>query len=269
MAEFDRSSANHLYGDVSLSRILSRTGQVAGGNLAVMMVVAIVPVVLATFFTTYGIQMIGTALRGASFGGTNPYWFGGSALLLGFALSALAQGSLVRFGLDSLQGRRADPTEALLRTVLKLPQLFMLVMIMQVAIMAATILLIVPGVLLSIVWCVAVPALMVEERGVAAAFGRSQMLSSGARWKVLGLYALFWVAWLILNLVQGMISRSVYGVSTPSFLGITLPVTYIVASGLLYTAMGVFSAAMHAALYVELRDWKEGAPGAALTEIFA
>ncbi|MES2098043.1 MAG: hypothetical protein V4459_14930 [Pseudomonadota bacterium] len=259
-----------LYGEVSISRVLSRSGDMVGQNLAAIVAIAILPVLLSVSLRLYGFQVIVAAFKGTAFeGGTNPYWFGGSAVLVAIALSAFCQGSLVRIVLSSIDGRQADTTEAMLSALLTLPQLFLLTLTMEVAITAATLILIVPGILLSLVWCVALPVLMGEGRGVIGSLGRSYVLTSGARGKIFGVYALFWVALFVVTLIVGMITRSIYGVSTPSLVGHTLPVAYVVINGLSSLVVGIGAAAVCASLYVELRHWKDGASAGVLDQIFA
>ena len=66
------------------------------------------------------------------------------------------------------------------------------------AIIVGMIVLIVPGVILSIWWAVALPALMREDLGVSEAMERSKDLTEGNRWRVFGLILVLFMPFILL-----------------------------------------------------------------------
>lgn len=123
------------------------------------------------------------------------------------------------------------------------------------------VLLVVPGVILSLMWAVALPALVTDSRGTAA-LGRSRTLTRGNRWRILGLVV---IALLVLLVVLGI----AFGIGAALAFGGTgarLP-----ALTLTSIASSVFSLCItvgSAALYVQLRELK-GAGGESVAQVFA
>ena len=110
-----------------------------------------------------------------------------------------------------------------------------------------TLLLIVPGIILWTMWYVAFPACVLEGIGPFEALSRSSFLTSGSRWKVLGLALVI----VLIIAVPGAILQSV--------LGLTLGWSGLVIGAYVGRVLGGALAAIVAAvLYHELRVAKEG-----------
>ena len=125
--------------------------------------------------------------------------------------------------------------------------------------------LIVPGIILWCVFSVSVPALVEERRGVFGSMGRSRELSRGARLQIFLLGVLFWVFSLVIggvfSVVTGMAGFAP-GQIMPD------PLIAGVGNGLATSLTNVISTVIIAALYVELREVKEGATTSDLAEVF-
>lgn len=117
---------------------------------------------------------------------------GGSAFQ-GFAIYAVAR---------DMDGAPATSAEcwAIARTVW-LP-LVGLTLFMGVAICLGLILLIVPGVLVALMWCVAAPVLILEGTDIATALRRSVALTDHRRWKLL---LIFVVMFFILACIEAIL----------------------------------------------------------------
>lgn len=136
--------------------------------------------------------------------------------------------------------------------------------------------LIVPGVMLGIMWAVAMPAVVAEHTGVIGAFGRSRALTKGARWEVFGILLLAFVLYMLGSVLVGI--ASVAGsVGSGSFAAMFDETTTTTSPSLL-TALfeAVVSAllivwitSLGASLFVELRHWKDGPTADRLGDIFA
>jgi len=108
-------------------------------------------------------------------------------------------------------------------------------------------LLIVPGVILMIMWYVAVPACVVERLGISASMARSSALTKGYRWHVFG-------AWALIATASGMIAAVVKGV-----LGLIGSTGLAISGSLAWTAFaGAFGAIFVVVAYYDLRVAKEG-----------
>lgn len=134
----------------------------------------------------------------------------------------------------------------------------------MLGVMAATLLLVVPGVILGLMWMVAPSALVIERLGIVDAFKRSRALTKGHRWALLGLIVAYFVVVIAIEWV-------VFKITSPGL-------AFVAAAGAPLNAFGVIpsmtvvtsllSTTAIAALYMRLRSGHRGA--ADLTaEVFA
>jgi hypothetical protein len=129
---------------------------------------------------------------------------------------------------------------------------------------AGTLLLVVPGVMLLIAGCVAIPAAVVERPGVTGAIGRSFELTRGFRWPLFGAgLALLGVQWLLSALLQVVALA----------LMTALPPAWALGGGLLASQLGnvlfaVVPSIAVAVCYHDLRRAKEGVDTAELARVF-
>jgi uncharacterized membrane protein len=132
------------------------------------------------------------------------------------------------------------------------------------------ILLIVPGIMLYIRWSVAAPALVEERIGVFDALGRSSDLTDGARWKIFGLELVALVGYWMFSGAVAAILFSMYGgmEGMRATAATGFPLTYYAISAVSSTITSAVWGVIQTALYVELRNWKDGPPTDALAEVF-
>jgi hypothetical protein len=154
---------------------------------------------------------------------------------------------------------------------LALPVLF-IVILYVIATYAGMILLIIPGVIISVGWIVIGPAYLHEDTSLFGSFGRSWQLTSGYKWWVwlativMGLIVTFFIsvsAILISTLSLGQVSSEGFnvGFSTTGFLG------SILFSLLIYLTLALY-ASFTTALYTELRELKEGPLAEEMSAVF-
>ena len=67
------------------------------------------------------------------------------------------------------------------------------------------VLLIIPGLALITIWCLIIPAIVLEQTGTLAAFGRSLQLVRGYFWNVFGTLVLLWLILIVVDIVLGAI----------------------------------------------------------------
>ena len=171
-------------------------------------------------------------------------------------LSIILQASLIVASANDLAGRPVNFGECVSRAVSKLLPLIGLGIVVAIGISLGLLFLIIPGIILYLMWMVAVPALMVENLGVFEALSRSAALTSGSRLKLFGLIIVFFVFSFIIAIPIGVIAM------------ISASLT-VVSSALLSTASAAVSSAGIAAVYIELRSTKEGASSEDLASVFA
>ncbi|HXY30597.1 MAG TPA: hypothetical protein VEI06_07785 [Gemmatimonadaceae bacterium] len=169
-----------------------------------------------------------------------PYLALGDVLKLG--LWPLAQGAGVLATSEVYLGREVHPTSCVLRALSRIGSLMGVLFVQGFLIAGGFILLIVPG-FLAIASTFAMPMVVVlEERGVLDALGRSRDLAQGSRSRILGVQALsaliVFAAQLVMTwplmLLVGRDSARTAAIITDAVLILLFPLPYIVATLLYY-----------------------------------
>lgn len=190
--------------------------------------------------------------------------------ILVFACSLLAQGALVRTTIDHAEGRTTSIGQAVNTGLAMILPLLAVAIITAIGVGIASILLLVPGIMLFLMWCVAVPALVDERTGVTGAFARSRELTKGFRWKIFGLFLLliviFWIAIMIVGVGVFTTGSAEMLASNPTA---APSVTTTIVNLILNTLIIGFWSTLINALFVELRNAKEGLAPDNLAEVFA
>jgi hypothetical protein len=132
----------------------------------------------------------------------------------------IAQGSAIKLASEQIEKGNANIGASVRFAVSKLLWIWALSIVVGIIVVLGFIALIVPGIILSIMFCLAFPVLLIENKGVLESMGRSRVLVSH-RW--LKTFAIF----LVLGIVIIIASAIVSAISGP--LGVVGPVV----SGLL------------------------------------
>lgn len=187
-------------------------------------------------------------------------------LVLTTTVTTLPQAFLTRPVIAEAEGRRVTMGESLrLGAALALP-ILLLGFIYAIAVITGLALLIIPGVILMLIWPVSAPALVEERGSIVNAFRRSRYLTRGARWKIVALLLIFYAVLIVMQAgteaISGEWDRALLATaySHPFYLALTA------ISETLFIA---FWCSAFAALYLELRNWKEGPGAEKLERIFA
>lgn len=175
----------------------------------------------------------------------------------------LLQGIIVRSAVLDLSGRGPDLAQSGATAIRMLLPMIGLSIVSAVGIGLAMLLLIVPGVILMLMWIVAVPALIEERRGIFESLSRSAQLTSGSKGWILVLMLLYWMVSSVISLAVAALT----GFQMASFEAGSMTLA-IVATALAQTFNSLLLAVMLAALYIELRHFKEGASTDQLAAIF-
>jgi hypothetical protein len=199
--------------------------------------IALVVYVLISLFTLLLVVLLG--------------WFGA---VLGFFIALAGvfwlQGALV-VAVDDVRDGRADLniSQTLNRVWPRINTLTVAGLLASLGIIIGLALLIVPGLILLTLWLLIVPAIMLEDRGITASFGRSRELVSGQSWSVFGVIVLTVLILLVVNIgvsiLEGAVDSRWFSV---------------VADIASQTATAPFLALAWTITYFELRSLKEGTP---------
>jgi hypothetical protein len=241
--------------EFSISNVFSNTFGVIARNAALFLGLSLIIVGLPQL----GIGMFVTpslADPTAIFGGPTAIVSSIVGYVLFLFLSIILQASLIVASANDIAGRPVNFGECVSRAIGKLLPLIGLGIVVAIGISIGLVLLIIPGVILYLMWMVAVPAMMVENLGVSGALSRSSALTKGSRLKLLGLIIVFIIFSTIIGIPIGIIS-------------LISPSLSVVSSAVLSTVSAAVGAAGIAAVYIELRGTKEGASSEQLASVFA
>jgi len=187
----------------------------------------------------------------------------GAAIFL--ALYSLVAACVIHATVIRGQERRASFGECVEIAFRRLVPLMIVSILSWLAILAGLSLLLVPGLILATIWAVVIPVSVEEDVGILRAFGRAAELTRGARWKVFGIALLKFVIVLLFSLLVNVVA-GLFGANTGGSTGgaIAAEILRLIAS-LIQTTFWI---AMQGALYLELREAKEGPGMNRLDEIF-
>jgi len=163
---------------------------------------------------------------------------------IAIAVQQLLLGALTRGAAGALLGRAVDVQSSYRYAFSRLGGLIGLALLIGLVVGAGFILLIIPGIIFLVFLAMAVPAFIVERKGVTESMSRSWALVRGSWWHVLGVI-------LVAAIIAGVVSGILTAIGGSNF------VLYWIFStiGLLITAP--FVALVSVVLYVDLRARSE------------
>ena len=241
-------------GAFDFGRVISHTFKVIGSNAALFGVGSLVLVGLPNLLSS----IAGVTLPSASLLVTL------GSVVIAVIGSLVLQALVVRAAIGSLNGAPVAPKEVLNTSLRYILPLLGLAIIVAIGVFLGMIFLLIPGIIISILWSVAAPALVAEKRGVFASLQRSRDLTRGHRWAIFGLMVIYVIASLIVGGAISMVgvlglvgSGGLGSTNVTALSGVTIVIAVI--SALVNAAQGVVAAAAVSSLYYELRMAKEGA----------
>jgi len=252
----------------SMGRVARNTFGVIARNPLTMLIVALL----------YGVPTFVLAITNyeAAFATANPdAGFDGGALVINglwfivyTVMALILQAAIVSATIRDLNCQPVRAGEALSIGARHAIPIILIGIVAYLGIVLGLILLIIPGIILALMWSVAVPARVVENTGILESLGRSRELTKGYRWPILGLVIIYFILNIAISLplipFQFQLAASVLdgSVTTVSLL------TFYTASVLLAMIQVVIGSAGIAVLYFELRLIKEGIGPEALASVF-
>jgi hypothetical protein len=157
--------------------------------------------------------------------------------------------TLVYGSMQALRGQRVTVGECISQGMRRLGAALGVAILSGIGIALGMVLLIVPGLILATMWAVAIPAAVIEVTGVTASLSRSQQLTSGRRWRVLGAY----LVTFLITVIGGMAVGGGVGV----LVGMDSTI-FLIAVWAFVALSQAFSACVITTLYYYLRREKEG-----------
>lgn len=249
-------------GKLDIRRVIKETFDVIGRNLVTFLTLAVLLAGVPTAIVNAS-QGDPTHVTNPALSGVRIWGAVGGGLLIG-VFGMILQSTIVYATVSDLNGRRPSVTDSLsvgLRVVLPV---LLIGILFALAYMGGLVLLIVPGIMIAVAWCVAVPAYVIERPPLTQSFGRSAALTRGNRWRIFGMFCLFGLAFIVICMIVGVITSvtTIFTIAGLSFL------TGVILAPLINVLSGLLGAVGMAVLYVELRRLKDGIGPEGLTENF-
>ena len=243
---------------IDLGNVINKAVDVLSKNAVGFLAVGLVLGGLPSFLMQY--VVMGIIMSGG----------GSGAAILGVLVSvlvmvvtgALLQGVLLRSAILHLGGRPADIGGSVSAGLGMILPIIGLSIIIGLAVAFGFLLLVVPGVILYVMFSVAIPVLVNERKDIIASISRSVELTAGSRWIIFALivilFVLSWIIGMILGLLGGIFTAAL---GLAAGMAVTTALSAAVSSAI--------NAATISSLYVELRTVKEGATTDGLAQVFA
>jgi hypothetical protein len=233
-------------GDFRVGDVLNRTWRVFIGNIVFFLGITLL-VYLAIFLP---LGAIGVLLFFAGMGGSDAWWLIAAgivlAVLLFIVLNTIGQAVLLFGTFQRLRGQPLRVGEALRRAFVRFFPLVGVIILYTAGLMLGLVLLVIPAFFAFVMWLVAVPACVVEDRGPVASLSRSADLTKGYRWKVFGLVC----ALSLINGIGGQFFAFALGLAGEWASGVGSGLWFLVSTALWNCALIM--------IYHDLRFAKEG-----------
>jgi hypothetical protein len=215
-------------GDFSVGKVLNRTFSVLSRNLlpfCIVTAIAYLPNIL----------LFRPAASVAPSGRTVGLIFAGA--IVAMVLGALAEAVVLFGAFEDMRGRKVDLIQSTKIGLSRILPVLGVAFLVGILTGLSAILLIFPAFIVLTMLFVSMPACIVEQLGPINSLQRSAQLTKGNRWKIFGLWFVFWVIAVIANLILkafgtfggpavGLILEFAWGALTGAFNAVMVVVTY-------------------------------------------
>jgi len=175
-----------------------------------------------------------------------------AVFIAGMVISSLATAAVSYGVFQDVRGHRAGTVDCLARGLASILPVVAASLVFSVLVSLASLLLLIPGVLIWLAYWLYVPAIVVEKRGIMESFRRSAFLTRGRRWMVVGL-------WLVVGIAALLVSSGLTSVLRPAMGGWSFGALYVSNSAIM-----AFYAVVNVVGYSYLRIDKDGGDIAAV-----
>lgn len=202
---------------------------------------------------------------------TDPYGYGSAegalvtfgGLIVSWLGAIVLQGTVLKAAINGFNGRKTSFGDAIATGFGSFLPLLGAGILIGLGTMLGYILLIVPGILLSIIWVVTAPVIVAEKQDVLSSMGRSRDLTRNHRWAIFFLILLYFiVAWMLTG------GASFFGAAIGAAGATDQFYMLAVVDAVIAVVVSVLSSAGVSALYFELRTSKEGMVPEQIASIF-
>ncbi len=244
-----------------MGRVIGRSFEAIKANGLILIPISIVlvggPQMLSTLWTK------GPGLAG---GWQTMAGFGLVMVLFSLVGTVIMQGVTTYVVIEALRGRKPGFGETLRAALRSFWVLLGLGIVVGLATVLGMILLLVPGIIIALMWCVVGPVAVAEGAGVGKSLDRSRDLTRNHRWVILGMWAIYGLASMVFGAVIAGVGGGFAGALSRA--PMATPLISIVLTPVLQAIFSIIGSAGIAAIYVELRTIKDGGDKQTIAAIF-
>jgi hypothetical protein len=177
---------------------------------------------------------------------------------------SLTQATIIYGTFQDLRGSKSGIGSCIVHGLAPILQVIVGSVVLIFAIGVASLLLLIPGLIVAIMCWVYIPAIVVERRGIFDSFGRSSDLTSGHRWAIFGLIIIL----IVLSAFVATITRYVSFAVTLNFASADALSLFMIVEYLGNSFAAAFGAVVVAVGYYYLRAEKEGVDADQIASVF-
>jgi hypothetical protein len=200
--------------------------------------------------------VLGLLVSGSA-GTSSAALYGFVTVIIRLACSSLANAAIIYGVVQELRGRGFTFGDSLRIGFARLGPVIGLSLLVGILVTLAAILLVVPGIIVWCVYAVVVPVCVVETLGPTASMTRGAFLTKGNRWRIFGIFALIFIASIVVGGIVGGLAGLTGGVRIVQL-----------ATFAIEAVIGAFNAVVVGVLYYQLRVAREGADIEKIAAVF-
>lgn len=245
--------------DFRMGRVVSRLFEALLANAVPFLALTAlltIPSLLFSLYTTADVaQTMGVNAAGGIVPGRTGRFVETSllAMLVYLVFTFLLQAALTHGTISWLNGDKPSFGNSLSVAMKNFLPLIAIAILTGMGITLGFALLIVPGIILMLMWSVAVPVRVIESAGITESFGRSRALTKGYRGRIF----LLLLVYFLIAIAVGFVIRPLLGVAMVPKPGDLNP-AYILVDWIVRVVLTSISAVGVTSIYYELRLVKEG-----------
>jgi hypothetical protein len=190
MADTPAADDASLYREFQIGQVLSRAFDVFFKHMAIFTLIATVVFLPLPLLGGVLLSAVGSGSAPPEQIGVISFWISLLTFALSLVCTALATAVILYGAFQHMRGYPVRLGESITRGLARFLPLLGLIVLQMLGVMLGAFLLIIPGLILLVMWYVAVPVCVVERTGPVKSLSRSQELTKGFRWKLFGLFLL-------------------------------------------------------------------------------
>ena len=237
--------------ELSIGSVFSRTWAVLVKRPFLFFGIGFILYAMPSIITIYGLPLISSDVKA-----NTPLEFGFISIIFFFFVSLMFNAAVIYAAFGVIKNEHFSSGKIFARSLSRIGWLFLLSIIVCVCVSLGLLLLIVPGIILSIIFLLSSPVCIIERLGPISSMQRSASLTKGNRLIIFGIC-------LLIAFVSIAIGFATLYISVT----ITYPIISVIITNLTSLLIGLFGVVMIAVIYCELRSIKESVPVESLTEI--